>query len=412
MPTEQNDPGRIASDEAAWTDRLAFLGLSESDAERLRELAPRFAERQNEFVEAFYRHLFAFAGTRRFLQDPQRLARLKIAQWDHFESLLRAEWDETYLASRRRVGDAHADVGIEPQFFLGAYSQYIQFCCRELLSTNIPAEDFERLVSFLKAVFLDIGLSLDAYFEQSTQALRNALDMLWKANEELRQFAQLTTHDLKTPLATVANLCDEAVDEFGDQMPDDARRLIEAARQSTFRMSGLIDELLAAALRSGSSDAVTEVDVGKVVDGVLDRLRPQIADKRIEIVLPGTWPRTWTHAVRFGEALFNVLSNAVKFVGERGGRIEVRAEETPQTLRVSVCDNGPGIPAEELERIFVPFRRLPEHRSRPGSGLGLYFAKNLVETMGGRIRAESVVGRGSTFHIDLPRENAGRRRAP
>ncbi len=68
--------------------------------------------------------------------------------------------------------------------------------------------------------------------------------MYWKANIELRQFAHLASHDLKTPLATVANFCDEAIDEFGGQMPDEAKALIESARQRTFRMSRMIDELL------------------------------------------------------------------------------------------------------------------------------------------------------------------------
>ncbi len=66
-------------------------------------------------------------------------------------------------------------------------------------------------------------LTLEAYFSHGTRSLRNALDMLWQANTNLRQFAQLTSHDLKTPLATVANLCDEVIDEFREQLPDEKR---------------------------------------------------------------------------------------------------------------------------------------------------------------------------------------------
>jgi signal transduction histidine kinase len=68
-----------------------------------------------------------------------------------------------------------------------------------------------------------------------------------------------------------------------------------------------------------------------------------------------------------------------------------------------VADNGPGIPPDELERVFVPFRRLPRHRDRPGSGLGLYFAKTLVEQQGGRIWAESKPGQGAKFYVRLRR---------
>src|SRR5689334_22277441 len=84
----------------------------------------------------------------------------------------------------------------------------------------------EQVLPLIKVIFLDIGLTLDAYFSQATQRLREALDMYWKANDDLRRFAQLTSHDLKTPLATVANLCDEVLDEFGDEIPVEAREMI------------------------------------------------------------------------------------------------------------------------------------------------------------------------------------------
>ena len=122
--------------------------------------------------------------------------------------------------------------------FLGAYNQYLQFCFRRLVPTDNPAlqEIAERMLSLLKVVLLDIGLTLDAYFLQATQNLREALDLVFQANAELRQFAQFTSHDLKTPLATVANLCDEVLDEFAEDLPPDACQLIDKGRGSAFSM--------------------------------------------------------------------------------------------------------------------------------------------------------------------------------
>ena len=100
---------------------------------------------------------------------------------------------------------------------------------------------------------------------------------------------------------------------------------------------------------------------------------------------------------------YNLLSNAAKFVDGRSGRMEIATDLSDGRCIVSVQDNGPGIPAEELERIFVPFHRLPMHRDRPGSGLGLYFAKKLVEQQGGRIWAQSEPGEGSCFFVQLNR---------
>src|SRR5487761_1238296 len=230
--------------------RLEFLEMGPADAERLRGMAVDFQGWADDFVEVFYLHLFAFPETARFLQSPATVAWLKQAQREHFQSMLEARWDDDYFRRRHTVGRAHAEVGIEPQPFLGAYNQYVQHSFQRLAEQHAgDVEGFkQQALSLLKAIFFDIGLTLDAYFAQSTHKLRQALDMYWKANVELRQFAQLTSHDLKTPLATVANLCDEALDEFGGQMPEAARELVGAAKARTFRMSRMIDELLASAV--------------------------------------------------------------------------------------------------------------------------------------------------------------------
>jgi len=398
-------PGRENETQTSHETRAAFLELSSADAERLRQLAPIFDKHREEFADAFYGHLLDFETTARFLRDPQRLERLKAFQQTYFESLLQADWDEAYVERRQRVGDVHAEVGIDPHLFLGAYYQYIQFCVRRL-SGEMGAshrEESEWILSLLKAIFFDVGLTLHAYFEQSTHQLRDALDMLWKANHDLRQFARLTTHDLKTPLATLANLCDEAVDEFGQQMPPEARELVDTARQQAFRMGQMIDELLGEAIAPATSDHHSVVNLGDVFQEAIERIRPVLKKKSIDLVVPENWPSAWANKVRLREVVYNLLSNAVKFIDRCPGRIRITAEEDNAHCRFVVEDNGPGIPPDELERIFVPFRRMSMHRDRPGHGLGLYFAKTMIDDMGGRVWAESELGRSSRFVVELRR---------
>jgi signal transduction histidine kinase len=408
MTSERSNPrnddnGPPAADARQLERRLAFLELSSDDAQRLRGLAQLFLPRVDAFVEAFYRHLFDFEETSRLLDAPGRVERLKELQKSHFESLLSADWDEAYVERRRRVGQSHADVGVQPRFFLGAYYQYLQYCLRLCSSGDgaRPKDVFESFLSLVKVVFLDIGLTLDAYFTQSTDHMQSALDMVWKANHDLRQFAQLTTHDLKTPLATVANLCDEAIDEFGPDMPEGARKLVEAARAGAFRMSRMIDELLASAIVP-RPDEPSRVSSGLAFAEAIERVRPQLDERGIELVVPNQWPTVRGDDVRLREAAYNVLSNAAKFIDTTPGRIVISVEVDGPRCRFCVADSGPGIPAEELDRIFVPFRRLPMHRDRPGSGLGLYFTKNLIEEQGGRVWAESKPGQGSQFYLELP----------
>lgn len=386
--------------------RLRFLSMSAADAEVLRSLLPMFRRDEEQFVKEFYDHLRSFPSTAQYLQDPERFERLQRLQQNHFRTLLEAKWDDEFVQTRRKVGDVHATVGIEPQFFLGAYFVYIQHCLRRIFESRLEAgnDACEVGLSLVKAVFLDIGLTLDAYFRQSTQKVHDALDMLWKANQDLRQFAQLTTHDLKTPLATVSNLCEEALDEFGAELPAEARKLIESARHRIFRMSAMIDELLAATVTPYTSESDRRTDLNHALHEVVERLRPTIKQKGIVLTLPPHCPAVAGNPIRLREAIYNVLSNAVKFVPSQTGRIEVQTESVDSRVRMSVIDNGPGIARDELHGIFAPFRRLSNTADQAGSGLGLYFAKNLVESAGGRIWAESEPGRGSVFHIELAAE--------
>src|SRR6266700_749554 len=104
-----------ANDGDDLAQRLAFLELSEADVERLHELKRIYHGHVDQLVETFYQHLFSFEETARLLRDPALVARLKQAQQAHFESMFDAVWNEEYVVRRRRVGDAHALIGVKPQ---------------------------------------------------------------------------------------------------------------------------------------------------------------------------------------------------------------------------------------------------------------------------------------------------------
>jgi signal transduction histidine kinase len=108
-------------------------------------------------------------------------------------------------------------------------------------------------------------------------------------------------------------------------------------------------------------------------------------------------------SVRTHQVLANLIDNAIKYSPD-GGRIEVAAEQTGESIRFSVCDEGLGIPTREQDRIFDKFYRLdPDNRRGVGgSGLGLYICRELVHSMNGRVWVESAPPRGSTFVVELP----------
>jgi len=393
-----------SADCEALENYLAFLKLTEADSARLHELRPLFRSSANLFADTFYAHLLSFEETARFLQDPQTVKQLKELQKLHWESLLEANWDKEFIERRKSVGRTHAERGIEPLFFLGSHFQFIEHLLHQFEAGNFEQDDFsEHFLSVVKAMFLDIGLTLESYFAQLSTDLRRALSMVWKANDELKQFARLTSHDLKTPLGTVANLCEEALDEFGDQMPDEAVELISKARQTAFGMSGLINELLSVSIETQVDDANDDVSIDEVISEVLDRISQAISDKHIEVDITSPLPVVLGNKVQLREAFYNLISNAEKYIDKVPGQIRIFSESDESYFIITITDNGPGIPTEELEQIFTAFRRLQMHQGHEGSGLGLYFAKSLIEHQGGKIWVESELGIGSSFHVQLRR---------
>ncbi len=397
---------------------LAFLNLSEADRIRLRDLAGPLTATIHDFTEGFYRHLFNFHETAIFLRDPSLVARLKAAQEQHLASMLEAHWDADYLARRRSVGKVHAQAGINPHMFLGAYNQYLQYALNRIPcpSTGDAATQSQaardQLGSLFKVVLLDIGLTLDAYFLQSTRNMQEALELVFQANTELRQFAQFTSHDLKTPLATAANLCEEVVDEFGREMPDTARELIQSAHQRLLRLATTIDELLRSTVSLQNGGAAAHFSSHELVAEVLEQLDAVFRSREIAVHLAPDLPQIVGDRARLREVFFNLLANAAKFMDKQPGLVAVDAEDLGDEIRFTVADNGPGIPHEDLTRIFSPFCRAKGQTDQPGSGLGLYFSKCIVEQHGGRLWAESSLGEGSRFHLLLTRNSRPGRSVP
>lgn len=186
-----------------------------------------------------------------------------------------------------------------------------------------------------------------------------------------------------------------------------AANLIEIAYHNTKRLSRLVDDILdAEKLRSGRMVFDCKViDLGTEVLTSIRAIQPLAAAQhiRLETELAQTAVKVDADPERLDQAITNLLSNAIKFSPE-GDRVLVRIRAWGSTARLSISDHGPGIPDDFRKRLFERFAQAEgsSRKARPGTGLGLHITREIVRHMGGKISFESVVGQGSTFHIDLP----------
>ena len=184
------------------------------------------------------------------------------------------------------------------------------------------------------------------------------------------------------------------------------RDLLEVAERNGHRLSALVrDILLVAQADAGRLGLdMRTVALGDLVAQAVTAARPSATAKGIDLEheISGN-PSIHADPDRLGQVLDNLISNAIKFTPS-GGRVRVALVIAQSRARITVSDDGPGIPGEECERLFEPFYRARQATKDvvPGSGLGLAVVKAIAEAHGGSVSVESEVGRGSVFRADLP----------
>jgi len=219
-----------------------------------------------------------------------------------------------------------------------------------------------------------------------------------------RDFIANISHELRTPLASLKALVDTLQDAALDDPPA-ARRFLDRADAEVDALTQMVQELLELSrIESGQAPLKLEsVDVVAIVVPPTERLQPQAerAGLHTQFDLPPNLPPVLADVEQVRQVVTNLVHNAIKFTPS-GGSVTISAQTAGEHVVISVRDTGRGIPAEDLPRIFERFYKADRARSSGGTGLGLAIVKHIVQAHGGRIWAESVEGRGSTFFFTLP----------
>jgi len=237
-------------------------------------------------------------------------------------------------------------------------------------------------------------------------AVFHDISRLKQADEIRRDFVANVSHELRTPLSIFhGNL--ETLLEPGDLDENETRHIYEVMKRHSDRLNLLVNDLLSLA-RLESKEAnlqLAEIRLRDFLEGITRDWAKRLAGKnlRLELQVPDDFPTVHADERRLEEVVHNLLDNAVKYSHQKG-RIVLNAGAPDQEVVLSVCDEGIGIAANDLPRIFERFYRADRARSRElgGTGLGLSIVKHIAQLHGGRVEAESVVGQGTTIRVILP----------
>ncbi len=271
--------------------------------------------------------------------------------------------------------------------------------------------DEERLLSAL----LDQGA---VAIERAALAAEQAETVASRRSDRLRAaLLNSISHDLRTPLATVMGAATTLID-FGPQLKSEIRAdLLESIREEAERLNRYIGNLLDMTKLEGDALNLRRqlIDVREVLTAAIERVDRRLADRVLTRDFPTELSSVELDPALLEQAVVNILENAIAY-SPADSSIEVSAYEDRHNVVISIEDEGKGIPAPELERVFDRFRRIEENSDRAGNergkgvGLGLSISKGFVEAMGGRIAAASpihgdaIVGlRGTRILISLPK---------
>jgi signal transduction histidine kinase len=249
---------------------------------------------------------------------------------------------------------------------------------------------------------MDQVQTLSEDLQRANRSLGTARDVAEEASRAREDMLAVVAHDLRNPL----NVMMMTTQVIAETEPTGERRdqLIGVMLRAAHRMNRLIDDLLDVVRQESGKMRLDfgEFSVESLLALTTEAFQPTAAENGISLVVEPTPPGLAVRgdSERVMQVMTNLVGNAMKFV-PRGGKVDVKCERSGADAICSVADSGPGIPPEDLGRLFEKFwqRRRTDKR---GVGLGLAIARGIVEAHGGHIWAESTLGAGSTFFFTLP----------
>ncbi len=224
------------------------------------------------------------------------------------------------------------------------------------------------------------------------------------ANQELKDFAYIVSHDLKAPLRAISQLATWVSEDYGATLPAEGQQQLGLMIERVRRMHALIDGILQYSRIGRVQEQRRDVDLNKVVADAIVMLTPP---PHIQVCIDGELPIVFAEQVRMEQLFQNLIGNAIKYMDKPQGEIVISAINEGNRYRITVADNGPGIDKKYHQKIFQIFQTLaPSSSNTDSTGIGLSLVKKIIELHGGTIEVESEPGKGSKFIFTLEQRGA------
>lgn len=231
--------------------------------------------------------------------------------------------------------------------------------------------------------------------------------------EQMEAFCYTVAHDLRAPLRAMQGFSQALLEDYAGQLDDTAKNYASRIVAAAQRLDTLIQDLLAYSRLTRAELGFGQVSLEAIVQSLLSTFAQEIRTKEAIVDVKRPLPFVMGHTFTVQQLLGNLLSNALKFVAQGvQPRVGIFAEETDQTVRVWIEDNGIGISPQHQERIFRVFERLHPIDTYPGTGIGLAIVRKGAERMGGSSGVRSELGQGSKFWIELKKCPAAAGKTP
>lgn len=269
------------------------------------------------------------------------------------------------------------------------------------IGLRMSGEEFPAEVS--SSSVLQSGQLMHTLIVRDVTARVRAYKALERSNLDLQQFAYVASHDLKTPLRSIAGFVQVLERNHADKLDEKALSLIHRTKAAVTRLEQLTEDLLSYARLETEGRKFEEVDMASLAQDVVHLLDDAITSAGA-VVTVHKLPVVHGDRTQLAQLLMNLVANGIKYCREQTPKVELSAVQREREWVFSVKDNGIGIEPRHHDKVFEVFKRLHTQNEFPGTGIGLAVCRRVVEGHGGKIWIETQAGPGTTFRFTLPED--------